>query len=42
MTAAYRVVCSQDAWCRSDNHRHRLPTEAAKNWNLGALGPFET
>ena len=42
MTAAYRVVCSQDAWCRSDNDRHRLPTEAAKTRNVITLGTFET
>ena len=34
MTAAYRVVCSRDAWCRSDNDRHRLSTEATKNGML--------
>ena len=42
MTAAYRVVCSQDAWCRSDNDRHRLLTEAAKTRNVITLGTFET
>ena len=43
MTGAYQVVCSQDAWCRSDNDRHSFFTEAAKTWNAVTLGLlFET
>ncbi len=38
MTAAYHVVCSQDAWCRSDNDRHSVSLKPSNPGMLLHLG----